>query len=195
MNRKINMIKKLKPAILIAMLTVVLFCCYQMHLINESERQKKQEAEQQLIEIQTQIDKVNAQIYSTEERLKRVETEVSRSASRTMHMEVTAYDLSVESCGKAPGSYGYGITATGVNLAGHSLESARAIAVDPNVIPLGSRVRIKFDNPKLKHLNGIYRAVDTGGGIRGNHIDLFMGEGSYQECISFGRQTARVEVL
>lgn len=193
MTRKTNM-KKLLPAIIIALLTIVAAMFYVDHA-NNVELQKKQEAEQQLTEIRQQLEEVNTQMNSTEERLKRVETEVSRSAARTMHMEITAYDLSVESCGKAPGTYGYGITATGVSLAGQTLESARAIAVDPNVIPLGSRVRIKFDNPNLKHLNGIYRAVDTGGGIKGNRIDLFMGEGSYDACIAFGRQTARVEIL
>ena len=193
MTRKTNM-KKLLPAIIIALLTVVAAMFYVDHA-NNVELQKKQEAEQQLTEIRQQLEEVNTQMNSTEERLKRVETEVSRSAARTMHMEITAYDLSVESCGKAPGTYGYGITATGVSLAGQTLESARAIAVDPNVIPLGSRVRIKFDNPNLKHLNGIYRAVDTGGGIKGNRIDLFMGEGSYDACIAFGRQTAQVEIL
>lgn len=39
------------------------------------------------------------------------------------------------------------------------------IAVDPSVIPLGSRVRI----------NGIiYTAEDIGGAIRGNHVDIFV---------------------
>lgn len=47
------------------------------------------------------------------------------------------------------------------------------IAVDPNIIPLGSHVMI----------NGIeYVAEDVGGGVNGNHIDIFVG--SHQESFS-----------
>ena len=47
------------------------------------------------------------------------------------------------------------------------------IAVDPKIIPLGSRVLI----------NGIeYVAEDVGGGVNGNHIDIFVG--SYSETYS-----------
>ena len=112
---------------------------------------------------------------------------------------ITAYDLSVDSTGKYPSNPAYGITASGFNLKGHSLSSARAIAVDPNYIPLGSKVQISFSDPQYQHLNGVYTAVDTGGGIRGHHIDLFFGDfGSVhasKEALRFGRQHAKVKIL
>lgn len=43
-------------------------------------------------------------------------------------------------------------------------------AVDPNVIPLGSVIRITGDNGKVLEL----RCVDTGGLIKGRWIDIFM---------------------
>ena len=96
-------------------------------------------------------------------------------------------------------SPGYGLTASGVNLSGQSLESARAIAVDPTVIPLGTKVRIKFKNPNYQQYNGVYTAVDTGGAIQGNRIDLFFGDfrspRPSQAALNFGRQEARVIVL
>jgi 3D (Asp-Asp-Asp) domain-containing protein len=51
------------------------------------------------------------------------------------------------------------------------LKYYQSIAVDPNVIPLGSRVYI----PAYRHdgHGGWFVARDTGGAIRGRHIDVF----------------------
>jgi len=168
-----------------------------------------QHTDQRINQLQEQQTTTNKKIEAMEQRLnaadsmvsalrenhERLKTEVSRQAARKMTVEVTAYDLSYESCGKSPGSPGYGVTASGFNLAGHSLESARAIAVDPSVIPLGSQVRLKFDDPEWSHLNGVYTAVDTGGAIGGNRIDLFFGEDGHYEALSFGRRTATLYFL
>lgn len=51
---------------------------------------------------------------------------------------------------------------------GHPVAWA-TIAVDPKVIPLGSRVKIDGIPGK------IFKASDTGGAIKGKHIDVFMG--------------------
>lgn len=59
------------------------------------------------------------------------------------------------------------------------------VAVDPRVIPLGSRLYIEG--------YGTAVAADTGGSIVGNRIDLCMD--SYQAAISFGRQPVKVYVL
>jgi 3D (Asp-Asp-Asp) domain-containing protein len=62
----------------------------------------------------------------------------------------------------------------GVSFAGGSSQPLRflqSIAVDPNVIPLGSRVYI----PAYKHdgYGGWFVAQDTGGAIGGRHVDVF----------------------
>lgn len=59
------------------------------------------------------------------------------------------------------------------------------VAVDPNVIPLGSRLYIPG--------YGMAIAADTGGAIRGNRIDLLMD--SYDAAMNFGRQSVEVYVL
>ena len=73
------------------------------------------------------------------------------------------------------------------------------IAVDPRVIPLGSKVIIKFEEPELQKYNGIYTARDTGGAIKGNKIDLFMGDfrtnRPNQQVMDFGRRKAKVAVI
>ncbi len=73
---------------------------------------------------------------------------------------------------------GYGITATGTR-AGHG-----TIAVDPRVIPLGTRVFI----PNYGHAV----AADTGGAIIGDRIDLCME--TFEECYNFGRRNVEVFV-
>ena len=68
---------------------------------------------------------------------------------------------------------------------------AGVIAVDRNVIPLGSKVEIKFPSG-WEYLNGIYTAEDVGGAIKGSRIDVFMN--NYNTCLSFGRRNVQLRV-
>ena len=92
----------------------------------------------------------------------------------------TAYDLSPEE----NGGYG-GQTATGIPL------DKGVIAVDPKVIPLGSRVYVEALDGSWSY--GYAVAGDTGGAIKGNRVDLCFRTRS--ECIQFGRRKCRVYVL
>ncbi|MBE7048520.1 MAG: hypothetical protein E7393_04025 [Ruminococcaceae bacterium] len=65
------------------------------------------------------------------------------------------------------------------------------IAVDPRVIPLGSKLYIESVDGSWVY--GYAIAGDTGGAIKGNRIDLFYNTTS--ECYRFGRRMARVYVL
>ena len=116
----------------------------------------------------------------------------------TQTFTATAYDLSVQSCGKPIGHPQYGITSNGTNIAGKTREQAMSIAVDPNVIPLGSQVKITFPEP-YTHFNGVYTANDTGGGIKGKRVDIFMGDfgsnNSNQSVWDFGVREVEVQIL
>lgn len=92
----------------------------------------------------------------------------------------TAYDPSPEENG------GYaGQSATGIPL------QKGVIAVDPKVIPLGSRVYVEAIDGSWSY--GYAVAGDTGGAIKGNRVDLlFM---TKSECNEFGRRKCRVYVL
>jgi len=70
-----------------------------------------------------------------------------------------------------------GATATGV-----TPQVGVTIAVDPKVIPLGTRIYIDGVGWRI--------AQDTGGAIKGNRIDLFME--SHQAAINWGRRTIEV---
>lgn len=162
--------------------------------------------EQQLQDVQKTVQEQDAKVQSLQQdnedlrgKVEELRREVNRGNARAFAVEVTAYDLSEASCNKGMSHPDYGITASGVSLKGQTLESARAIAVDPNIIPLGSKVRLQFDDPKWQHLNGVYTAVDTGGAIKGNHIDLFFGDFQSatpsREAMDFGRRTAKLAVI
>ncbi|PWI58919.1 3D domain-containing protein [Sulfoacidibacillus thermotolerans] len=81
----------------------------------------------------------------------------------TYDCKLTAYSADFQSTGKNPGDPGYGITATG-----KVAKPKHTVAVDPNLIPLGS----------LVYIDGIgYRvAEDIGGAIKGPHIDVFFAD-------------------
>ncbi len=64
------------------------------------------------------------------------------------------------------------------------------IAVDPKVIPLYTKVYIEF--PKgWTHLNGYYQAMDTGGAIKGNIIDVFVEDEATAR--KFGRRKVKIK--
>ena len=65
------------------------------------------------------------------------------------------------------------------------------IAVDPSIIPLGSKVYIVSDDGKFVY--GFASAEDTGGAIKGNKIDLCYD--SVAECFIFGRRQCTVYIL
>ena len=70
------------------------------------------------------------------------------------------------------------------NGAGTTASANRTVAVDPKVIPLGSKLMI----------NGkIYVAEDTGGFIKGKKIDIFMP--SYNDCIQWGVRNVKVYLI
>ena len=64
-------------------------------------------------------------------------------------------------------------------------------AVDPSVIPLGSRLFVIASDGSVVY--GFATAEDTGGNIKGNKVDLYYNSDSL--CRSFGRRNVTVYVL
>ncbi|MFC5446984.1 3D domain-containing protein [Paenibacillus aestuarii] len=100
---------------------------------------------------------------------------------KVLNTTLTAYTAGYESTGKRSSHPEYGITYSGMKA-----QEGRTIAVDPNVIPLGSTVFIDGI--------GIRQAEDIGSAIRGSRIDVFMNDlGDAQE---FGiKKNVRVYLL
>ncbi|UWS63416.1 3D domain-containing protein [Bacillus paralicheniformis] len=64
----------------------------------------------------------------------------------------------------------------------------RVIAVDPSLIPLNSLVRVSYGSNSFEAY-----AIDTGGDIKGNRIDVLVGTESIAK--DFGRKNVKVTVL
>lgn len=108
----------------------------------------------------------------TEEKPEPAKTENS-SSSKTIVVSATGY--STQQAGLSTH------TATGIDLRVNS----RVIAVDPSVIPLGSKVEIPG--------YGVFIAGDTGGAIKGNKIDIHFS--TVQQALSWGRRTITIKIL
>ena len=94
-------------------------------------------------------------------------------------MVASAYDLSYESTGKRPGDKYFGITASGTKA------RPGVVAVDPSVIPLGTRLYVEG--------YGFAVAEDTGGAIKGNRIDLFYE--NRKQALNYGMRKVKVYIL
>lgn len=77
--------------------------------------------------------------------------------------------------------YGLGITKSGRELVPHW-----SCAVDPAVIPLGASVLVDFGDGIIQY----FSADDTGGGVKGNHIDICLP--THAECFEQPYNTATV---
>lgn len=108
-----------------------------------------------------------------EEKEKQAQSAPKNVSGRTITMRSTAYTSDPSENG------GYSTTAMGTAI------RYGVAAVDPNVIPLGTRLYIEG--------YGYARAEDTGGAIKGNKIDLVFG--SKAQSSRWGRRTVRVTIL
>lgn len=94
--------------------------------------------------------------------------------SKSISMTATAYTTGYDGVGT--------VTASGTNV------HVGVVAVDPKVIPLGTKLYIIANGGVVY---GKAAAEDTG--VRGNSVDLYMN--TYRECINFGRRGCMVYVL
>ena len=92
-----------------------------------------------------------------------------------LQVQATAYSCEEET----------GITASGTPA------RVGAIAVDPSVIPLGTRLYVVSDDGQ--YIYGVCVAEDTGGNINGSRIDLYFD--TEAECIQFGVRNCTVYIL
>ncbi|WNN01903.1 MULTISPECIES: cell wall-binding protein EntB [Bacillus] len=115
-----------------------------------------------------------------EERAKEASKNNIQSAKRELTVVATAYTADPSENGTYGGRV---LTAMGHDLTANP--NMRIIAVDPKVIPLGSKVWVEGYGEAI--------AGDTGSAIKGNRIDVLMG--SKSKAINWGRQTVKVKIL
>ena len=97
----------------------------------------------------------------------------AKEISRKLSVTAYGYCPCVKCCGKSNS-----ITATGVRA-----KEGRTIAVDADLIPLGSTVIIDGHE---------YVAEDVGGGIKGNTVDIF--HETHKSALEWGKRKIDIEV-
>ena len=102
----------------------------------------------------------------------------AQAEANSITMEATYYTAECSGC--------IGITAAGYDVRGTIYaDGYRVIAVDPNVIPLGSIVYVQTPFEEFYAI-----AADTGGAINGHRVDILVG--SYYEAMNKGRHYVTV---
>ncbi|WP_117168324.1 3D domain-containing protein [Paraliobacillus sediminis] len=109
------------------------------------------------------------------EEVEEVSTTNEEQAGETITVTATAYTAECEGCS--------GITATGINL--NEDRNKKVIAVDPSVIPLGTKVYVEGYGEAI--------AGDTGGAIKGSKIDIHVP--TKDEAYQWGVRTVDVTIL
>ncbi|WP_449538319.1 ubiquitin-like domain-containing protein [Ferdinandcohnia sp. Marseille-Q9671] len=97
------------------------------------------------------------------------------NVSKEFYVSSTAYTAYCSGCS--------GYTATGINLRANP--NVKVIAVDPSVIPLGTKVYVEG--------YGYAIAADKGTNIKGNKIDVFFAEKS--QAYRWGQRKVKIQIL
>ncbi|KXZ21741.1 LysM peptidoglycan-binding domain-containing protein [Bacillus nakamurai] len=138
----------------------------------KQEAVQKQQPKQE--PVQKQQPKQEAKAAQTEQQPVQSNTN-NQESKKQLTMTATAYSANDGGIS--------GVTATGIDL--NKNPDAKVIAVDPKVIPLGSKVYVEG--------YGVATAADTGGAIKGNKIDVFIAKKS--DANNWGVRTVNVKVL
>lgn len=142
----------------------------------EQARQKREQeeaAKQQATSQSTQSSQTTTPSASTSTSTNQSAATTTSTAGKVMYMESTAYSYA-----EAGASY---FTASGTDLRANPM----AVAVDPSVIPLGTLLEVEG--------YGVALALDTGGAIKGNIIDVHFD--NIAKCIQWGRRQVKVTIL
>jgi 3D (Asp-Asp-Asp) domain-containing protein/LysM repeat protein len=112
---------------------------------------------------------------ATQSEKKAVPEHQSAVSGKEITVKATAYTADCAGCS--------GTTATGMDVKNNS--NAKVIAVDPKVIPLGSKVYVEG--------YGYAVAGDTGGAIKGNRIDVLVS--SNDKAMQWGVRHIKVKIV
>ncbi|ASV67724.1 ubiquitin-like domain-containing protein [Cytobacillus sp. FSL W7-1323] len=130
-------------------------------------KEKVKESKNHIVAVGTKVSQPVTKVASRGEN--------NESSGKEMYVSSTAYTAGCNGCS--------GVTATGLDLKANP--GAKVIAVDPSVIPLGTKVYVEG--------YGYAVASDTGSAIKGNKIDVFFS--SKSDAYRWGRKQVKIRVL
>lgn len=155
---------------------VIIFVCYLL-LLNDSKQinrltediiQLESERRNLILEIndlKSERDLILQREKWNIEKIKELQDQVIELQQRKYvgQFKITYYTAGVESTGKTPDHPEYGMTATGTEVI-----PEYTISADWDVLPPGTRVYIEGVGERV--------VEDSGGGVKGNHIDVYVPE-------------------
>lgn len=161
-------------------------------LTNQQKKENKNLADESIIlrkeitGLSKKVENYESLIQAKDKKIKKLEQQKKEVSVVPSRGETTSYkEFYVEATGYiAMCREGCtGVTATGYNLKAHP--NAKVIAVDPKVIPLGSKVYVEG--------YGYATALDVGGGIDDYEVDLHFP--TETAANNWGRRTVKIKVF
>lgn len=134
--------------------------------------------------LEEEVEKLEDDYYLLEVEYDNIKRSVEKSSSTSRGIprrvllgtfEATAYCACTKCCGA---------NAKGITASGTIPKEGRTIAVDPKIIPLGSKVSVD---------GKVYIAEDTGSAIKGNIIDIYYEK--HEDALQFGRQKVEIGIV
>lgn len=166
-------------------------------IINNKDEENKKSISNNIVEKAENEETTKSSEYginNKEEIKQKSETNTYTDEPPTEYKEVleakaTAYCLCKKCCGKSETHPEYGVTASGLKIIPGT--NMKVIAVDPNVIPLGTKVYVEGLNGAKDY--GYAIAADTGSAIKSLKIDLYME--THEKAYEWGRKSVKVYVI
>lgn len=120
-------------------------------------------------------------VFKSENKINKKENKMP-AAKKTIQVKLSAYIAHCqEGC--------TGTTRTGVDVTQSIYyKGYRVIATDPSIIPLNSIVEVSIGGKTFKAI-----AIDTGGAIVGNKVDLLVA--TERDAINFGKQNGTISII
>lgn len=110
--------------------------------------------------------------------------------------------LLAAACDSSPDQNEEPVTTIKVNVSAYCLQGKTAsglkvrtgiAAADPDVLPLGSIIRLRGTGGRPAPREGVYTILDTGSNVQGRRIDIYIS--SCSQAVRFGRRAMVAEVL
>jgi 3D (Asp-Asp-Asp) domain-containing protein len=133
------------------------------------------------------VSSLRAQQELQAKQVRSVEAQAQAAQQKSQTLQQPTTSTPTTSAPAPPGKRQLTVSATCYDLPGHTATGMPVgqgvVAVDPSVIPLGTRIYVPG------YGNGV--AADVGGGIKGDVIDLWM---TPSQCAAWGRRTVTITI-
>lgn len=160
------------------------------YIFNQTPQEQTVETLATLVETTVEVEKPLPPPVERKPMVSRGESRGGSKRYKEYEMEVTAYDLSYESCGKHPNHPEYGVTASGKKI-GVDIFEEEGIIASPKNFPFGTKMEVEGW--------GTGTVWDRGGAIKYDgktgryRLDIFFSDKA--KALDWGRKIVKVKVF